>query len=77
MTDTYSENPQHASRESLETEFLRRLFARDARVWRQRIAMRDSLLSRDSVTRSNPQIEKAPRQSPSIFEDSHSLGRLS
>ncbi len=75
MTDTYPETPEHASRESLETEFLRRLFARDARIWRERIATRDRLMSRDAVTRHNPQIEKAPREAPSIFEDSFAVLR--
>lgn len=76
MTYT-SSHPEHATRANLEAEFLRRLFARDNRVWRERVDARDRIVSSRPVRRHNPQIEKAPRKSPTIFEEPVSFGRLS
>lgn len=67
----------HATRANLEAEFLRRLFAADARVWRERMQARDRIVSSRPVRRHNPQIEPAPRESPTIFEEPVSFGRLS
>jgi hypothetical protein len=73
MTST-SKHPENAT---LETEFLRRLFARDDRVWRERMAARDRIVSSRPVRRHNPQIEKARPASLSPFEEPVSFGRLS
>jgi len=75
MSDTYSKSPKHATRAELEAQYLTALMRRDAHVFAERMLARDRLMSRDSVTRYNPQIEKAPRESPSIFEDSFTVLR--
>jgi hypothetical protein len=67
-----------ASREQLEVEYLRRLFARDADIWRERMSARDSIVSKAQVRRVNPtyRSEQPARESVSPFEDSYSVGRL-
>jgi hypothetical protein len=76
MHTSTNKSSEHATRANLEAEFLRRLFARDAHVWRERMTARDSIVASRPVRRQNPQIEKAPREAPSIFEDAFSIGRF-
>jgi len=66
------------TRSELEAAFLRALAARDMAVWRQRMAARDSIVSRSQVRRLNPTyLENQPaRGSVSPFEDAYSIGRL-
>jgi hypothetical protein len=67
-----------ARRDELEAEYLRRLFARDAVVWRDRMAARDCIVSWSEVKRVNPTYaSEQPRESVSPFEDSYSIGRRS
>jgi hypothetical protein len=78
MTTNTPTSTEHASRrEALECEFLRRLFMRDAEIWRERCEARDSIVSNSQVRRTNPHIEKAPREalSPYDADNTYSLGR--
>ena len=70
MPNTYSKTPEHATRADLEARYLIALMRRDARIFAERSRNCDNLIAREPVIRTNPQTEKAPRESPSIFEDS-------
>jgi hypothetical protein len=66
----------HATRVAeLEARFLIALMRRDARVFAERAEARDAIMAREPVRRQNPAIEKAPRPSLSIFEDSFAVLR--
>ncbi len=67
---------EHATREQLEAELLRRLMLRDARVYAERMEARDTITAHEPVRRQNPQLKKAPRPSLSIFEAPASFGSL-
>jgi hypothetical protein len=62
--------PDHARRADLEARYLIALMRRDARVFAERAKARDAIMAHEPVCRQNPQIEKTPTPSLSIFEDS-------
>jgi hypothetical protein len=67
---------EHATRVAdLETQYLIALMRRDARVFAERAEARDAIVAREAPTRTNPQTEKAPTPSLSIFEDSFAVLR--
>jgi hypothetical protein len=62
--------PEHATRADLEARYLIALMRRDARVFAERAEARDTIMAHEAPIRTNPQTEKAPTPSLSIFEDS-------
>jgi hypothetical protein len=75
MNPTTTNPPDQATRADLEARYLIALMRRDARVFAERAEARDILMAREPVCRQNPQIEKTPIPSLSIFEDSFSVLR--
>lgn len=70
-----SKTREHARRADLEVRFLSALMKRDAVIFAERAEARDTIMAREAPTRTNPQTEKAPRPSLSIFEDSFAVLR--
>jgi hypothetical protein len=66
---------EHAIRAELEARYLIALMRRDARIFADRAEARDTIIAREPVHRQNPQLEKAPTPSLSIFEDSFAVLR--
>jgi len=68
-----------ARRAALEAELLTRLAQRDMRVWRERMAARDSIMSNSQVQRFNPTYKEnqpaRPSLSPFDPDASFSFGR--
>ena len=75
---TIPTSPNLATRADLETRLLTALMERDAVIYRERMAARDSIVSKSQVRRTNPTYlsERSTLPSLSPFEEPCSLGRL-
>ncbi len=71
MTSTPN-TPKQATLETLLAAAMRA----DAAIWRECMSAHDNSISREPVRRWNPQIEKAPRGSLSVFEEPVVFGRM-
>jgi hypothetical protein len=78
MTTTSPISSTLASRAELETRFLVALMRRDAKIFAERTAARESIVSKSQVRRLNPTyLENGPScESASPFEDAYSIGSL-